>query len=78
MARCVNCNRELIEADKSWTYGVFKVDAYSCDCGAKFNVYTAIHVIMGSGSGKGRKLEKHTFTLKCEKGKWVKHERNPR
>lgn len=40
---------------KSWTYGLFKVQAYSCDCGTDFREYT--------------KAGKHSFTLKLKKGK---------
>ena len=62
---------------KSWTYGVFKVDAYSCDCGANFREYATIHVIVAPTSGKTPKLEKHSFMLKLEKGRWVKCARTP-
>jgi len=58
MANCPNCKKEITKPKKSWTYGIFKVDAYSCDCGIDFREYT--------------KAEKHIFTLKLKNGRWVK------
>ena len=72
MAKCPNCEKELTKPKKSWTYGVFRVDAYSCDCGAKFREYTTIHVIVARTSKNTPKLEKHGFILKLEKNTWIK------
>jgi hypothetical protein len=55
MAKCPNCKKELAKPKKTWTYGIFKVQAYSCDCGTDFREYT--------------KAGKHSFTLKLKKGK---------
>lgn len=55
MVKCPNCGKELTKSKKSWTYGVFKVQAYLCDCGTSFREY------MRAG--------KHSFTLKAKKGK---------
>jgi hypothetical protein len=50
MAKCPNCKKELTKPKKSWTYGIFKVQAYSCYCGTDFREYS--------------KNGKHSFTLK--------------
>ena len=55
MVKCPNCKKELSKPKKSWTYGQFAVQAYSCDCGTDFREYT--------------KARKHSFTLKVKKGK---------
>lgn len=55
MVKCPNCKRELTNPKKTWTYGQFEVQAYSCQCGTKFREYT--------------KEEKHSFMLKLEKGR---------
>jgi len=55
MAKCPNCKKELTKPKKTWTYGIFKVQAYKCDCGTDFREYT--------------KAGKHSFTLKLKKGK---------
>jgi hypothetical protein len=55
MAKCPNCKKELTKPKKSWTYGIFKVQAYLCDCGTDFREYS--------------KAGKHSFTLKLKKGK---------
>lgn len=72
MTKCPNCKKEVTKLKKSWTYGVFNVDAYRCDCGTKFREYTSIHVIVAPTSENASKLEKHSFTLKLEKHGWVK------
>ena len=58
MTECPNCKRKLTEPRRSWTYGVFKVQAFSCDCGTKFREYT--------------KAGKHSFILQLKKGRWRK------
>jgi len=56
MAKCPNCKKDLSKPEKTWTYGIFKVQAYSCDsCGMVFRDY--------SQAGK------HVFTLRLKKGK---------
>jgi hypothetical protein len=55
MAKCPNCRKEVSKPEKTWSYGIFKVDAYSCECGTRFREYT--------------KEGKHSFTLILEKGK---------
>jgi len=72
MARCPNCKKRITKPNKSWTYGTFKVDAYSCDCGAKFREYTNIHLVEGPTSEDTPKLEKHSFKLILKKGRWTK------
>lgn len=58
MAKCLDCKKEL-NPRKSWSYGAFTVEAYSCDCSTKFRTYT--------------KNGKHVFTLKLHKdGRWRK------
>jgi len=32
--------KDVPRPEKTWTYGIFKVDAYSCDCGTDFREYT--------------------------------------
>lgn len=72
MVKCPDCRSELTRPRKSWIYGVFRVEAYSCDCGTNFQEYTSIHVIVLPSSGSAPKLEKHSFILKWENGRWVK------
>jgi len=55
MVKCPNCKKELTKPKKTWTYGIFKVQAYSCDCGTDFREYV--------------REGKHSFTLKLQKGK---------
>jgi hydrogenase maturation factor HypF (carbamoyltransferase family) len=56
MAKCPKCLREAKDPNKTWKYGQFKVQAYSCkNCGTQFRNY--------SREGK------HSFTLKLVKGK---------
>lgn len=55
MVRCPNCGMKLNKPQKTWTYGVFKVDAYSCNCGTKVREYT--------------RDGKHSFMLKRKEGK---------
>ncbi|MGA2308182.1 MAG: hypothetical protein ABSG57_01370 [Candidatus Bathyarchaeia archaeon] len=45
----------MIKPRKSWNYGAFRVQAYSCECGTDFRDY--------SREGK------HSFSLKLKKGK---------
>ena len=52
MAKCPKCGKEL-NSRKQWSYWVFKVEDYSCDCGTKFRRYT--------------KNGEHGFTLKLDK-----------
>jgi hypothetical protein len=55
MAKCPNCKKDVPKAKKTWNYGPFKVQAFSCQCGMDFRDY----------SKKG----KHSFSLKLKKGK---------
>lgn len=72
MVKCPNCGKKSNKFKKSWAYGVFRVDSYSCDCGLQFNEYTKIHVILSENGKTKPKIEKHDFILKLENGKWVK------
>jgi hypothetical protein len=72
VAKCPKCKKELTKPLKSWIYGVFKVDAFSCNCGTNFREYTAIHAILKKTPENILKLEKHSFTLELQKGRWVK------
>jgi hypothetical protein len=58
MAKCPNCQKVIQKPHKSWVYGIFKVDSYSCDCGTNFREYT--------------KSGKLIFTLRLQKGRWKK------
>jgi len=60
MVKCPACKREFDKSKKSWNYGQFKVDAYSCECGTDLREYSL----------KG----KHSFFLKkSEKDKnWTR------
>jgi len=56
MSRCLKCQKEVRDPEKTWKYGQFKVQAYSCkNCGTQFRDYS--------------KEGKHSFTLKLQKGK---------
>jgi len=72
VAKCPSCKKELTKPVKSWTYGIFKVDAYSCDCDTDFREYTSIHVILVQTPKNTLKLEKHSFILELKKGRWIK------
>lgn len=51
MAICPNCKQEVSKLGKSWKFGQFTVNAYSCEnCGIHFREYF--------------KDGKHSFTLK--------------
>jgi len=40
MAKCPNCKREAEKPKKTWKYGVFTVQAYTCsNCGTEFRDY---------------------------------------
>ena len=72
VTKCPKCKKELTKPKNSWAYGVFKVNAYSCDCGANFREYTNIHIIEPPSSRDVPYLEKHSFKLILKRGKWVK------
>lgn len=56
MVKCPKCKKDLSKPTKTWTYGQFEVQAFSCtNCGTQFREYT--------------KDGKHSFTLKLVKGK---------
>jgi len=56
MTKCPNCDKEIKKPNKTWKYGQFTVQAYSCsECGTKFRDYM--------------KDRKHSFTLKLQKGR---------
>jgi len=61
MAKCPNCKKENPKPDKTWKYGQFTVQAYSCDCGTDFREYT--------------REGKHSFTLELQKGRFRKAKR---
>ena len=56
MVKCPNCKKEQDKPKKTWKYGQFTVEAYSCDCDTQFREYIT-------------KAGKHSFTLKLKKGK---------
>jgi transposase-like protein len=57
MAKCPNCKIENPSPSKTWKYGVFTVNAYTCkNCQTQFREYYD-------------KNGKHSFTLKLQKGK---------
>jgi hypothetical protein len=59
MVKCPNCKKEINKPQKTWEYGQFTVQAYSCDCGTDFREYF--------------KAGKHSFTLKHREGRrWAK------
>lgn len=55
MTKCPDCKKEISKPEKSWKYGQFKVEVFSCECGTQFRDYS--------------KEGKHSFTLKAKKGK---------
>ena len=58
MVKCPNCKKEM-KPKKSWSYWVFNVNAYSCDCGTKLREY------MKNGQ--------RAFTLiRAKTGRWKK------
>jgi hypothetical protein len=57
MPKCPGCKREISKAEKSWTYGPFRVKAYSCQCGTDFREYIRngeIIFILKREKGEGR------------------------
>lgn len=50
MAKCPDCRKEISKANKTWIYGPFRVQAFTCDCGTDFREYA--------------RKQKHVFTLK--------------
>ena len=56
MVKCPNCRKEQGKPKKTWKYGRFNVQAYTCgNCKTDFREYTT--------------AGKHSFTLKLKKGK---------
>jgi predicted RNA-binding Zn-ribbon protein involved in translation (DUF1610 family) len=56
MGRCPNCGGESGKPEKTWKYSIFTVQAYICPkCGTRYRDYY--------------RGERHSFTLKREKGK---------
>jgi transposase-like protein len=56
MAKCPSCKKENPKPAKTWKYGQFTVQAYTCNnCKTQYREYT--------------KNGKHSFTLKLQKGK---------
>jgi len=56
MVKCPNCKKENPKPAKTWKYGQFTVQAYTCNnCKTQYREYT--------------KNGKHSFTLKLQKGK---------
>ena len=40
MVKCPSCGAEAEKPSKTWRYGVFTVDAYTCEgCGLRFKEY---------------------------------------
>lgn len=74
MVKCPNCEKEVDMHDrrKSWAYGVFKVDAYSCDCGANFREYSYLRLTESPTSKSPPNIERRSFKLMLRRGKWVK------
>lgn len=57
MVKCPNCKKEVARQTKTWKYGHFRVQAYSCtNCKTQFREYYD-------------KNGKHSFTLRLQKGK---------
>jgi transposase-like protein len=57
MAKCPNCKNETPKPAKTWKYGIFTVQAYTCNnCKTQYREYY----------DKNGKL---SFTLKLQKGK---------
>jgi hypothetical protein len=57
MAKCPNCKKENPKPAKTWKYGQFKVQAYTCNyCKTQYREYLD-------------KNGKCSFTLKLQKGK---------
>ena len=57
MSKCPNCGYVNPTPNKTWRYGIFMVQAYTCgNCGTEYREYY----------GKNGKL---SFTLKLQKGK---------
>ncbi|MCW4045225.1 MAG: hypothetical protein NWE94_06890 [Candidatus Bathyarchaeota archaeon] len=53
---CPNCKKESAKPEKTWKYGQFQVNAFTCkNCTTQFREYT--------------KNGKYAFTLKLIKGK---------
>jgi transposase-like protein len=56
MVNCPKCKKSNSKPDKTWKYGQFSVEAYTCtNCNTQFREYS--------------KNGKHVFALKLEKGK---------
>jgi len=56
MAKCPGCGANVEKSSKTWRYGVFTVNAYTCgNCGLRFREYF--------------REGKYIFTLKLEKGR---------
>jgi transposase-like protein len=57
MSKCPNCKKENPKPAKTWKYGIFTVQAYTCsNCKIEYRDYLD-------------KTGKHAFTLKLQKGK---------
>jgi len=57
MAKCPHCKTENPKPAKTWKYGTFTVQAYTCsNCKTQYREYYD-------------KNGKHSFTLKLQKGK---------
>lgn len=59
MTKCPNCKKENPKPTKTWKYGQFTVQAFTCsNCKTQYREYT--------------RNGKHSFTLKLQKGKGYK------
>lgn len=70
MMQCPVCGKNNNIPTKSWQYWIFRVDAYSCECGAKFRNYRSMQLDLKGNSdiAKG-KLVEHSFILLHTKGR---------
>jgi hypothetical protein len=60
MVRCPACKREFDRYKKAWSYGQFRVEAYSCECGTDLRDYSigGKHSFFLKKSKKDRKFTK--------------------
>jgi hypothetical protein len=70
--KCPKCGKNKKIPNKSWQYGIFKVDTYSCDCGTQFRVYKSLFLDWDENTSGKHKIEEHKFILQLENGRWKK------
>jgi hypothetical protein len=72
MTKCPNCGKEC-KSNKSWSYGVFQVYSFSCECGLRFNEYESISILIDDTKRKkAESIQNHHFILLRKNGKWAK------